>query len=158
MIPMLAKIPLLANPDVGLLTLFTGILLLYFECNRPGSILPGCLGALLVLLSLHSLAQLPLRPTALLLLATGTTLLLLELAIPARNLLAAAGIALNTYALATLVELFSPAHVHLLTAIFTSVGFGVSTLWLARIALQARRNKRTPALNRVDLNQSRRKR
>jgi len=146
-------IALLANPDVAVLTLFAGILLIYFECNRPGTILAGCLGALLVLLSLHALSQLPLRPAAVALAAGGTAFTLLELAIPARNLLAVGGIALITYALATLLEPFRPAHVHLFTALFVAVGFGVSTLALSRIALQARRNKRTPTPNRVDLNQ-----
>jgi len=135
-------IAVLANPDVAILTLFAGILLIYFECNRPGSIVPGCLGGLFALLSLHSLSQLPLRPLALALIAAGTTLLLLELAIPARKSLAAAGILLVTYGLATLLEPFSAPHVHLLTAIFTGPGFGISTLWLATLALQARRNKR----------------
>ena len=150
-----------ASPDATLLALFTGILLLYLECNRPGSILPGCLGALLTLLSINNFAHLPLRPSALALIAAGTVLILAELVLPARNLLAAAGTGLFTVGLRTLLQPFAPAHVHTPTAIVVAAGLAASTLWLARIALRARRNKRTllsdpidprhiPALHRID--------
>jgi membrane-bound serine protease (ClpP class) len=148
---------LLANPEIALFTLLAGILLIYFECNRPGTILPGCLGALAVMLALFSLHQLPLRPSALALLAAGLAVLLLELAIPARNLLAALGMAAIAGGLATLVQPFAPAHVHTASAIAIALGFGIPTLWLSKVALQARRNKRTlrhPDAQQDRLNQS----
>jgi len=131
------------NPDVALLTLFAGILLIYFECNRPGSILPGCFGALLTLLSVNAFANMPLRSSALVVAAAGIILIFAELAIPARNLVAASGTALLILGLRTLVQPFAAAHVHTPTAIVIGAGFTAVTLWLARIALRARRNKRS---------------
>jgi membrane-bound serine protease (ClpP class) len=148
---------LLANPEVALFTLLTGILLIYIECNRPGLIVPGCLGALAVMLSLFSLHQLPLRPAALALIATGLAILLLELAIPARNLIATVGIAAIAGGLANLLQPFATAHVHMASAIAVAVGFGMPTLWLSKVALLARRNKRTarhPVAVQDRLNQS----
>jgi membrane-bound serine protease (ClpP class) len=134
---------LLANPDIALFTLLAGILLIYVECNRPGLIVPGCVGALAVMLSLFSLHQLRVRPSALALVAAGIVLLLLEVAIPARKLLAMVGIATIACGFATLVQLFAPAHVHTASAIAVSAGFGIPTLWLSKVALLAHRNKRT---------------
>jgi membrane-bound serine protease (ClpP class) len=152
-----AILSLLASPDIALFTLLAGILLIYLECNRPGLIVPGCLGGLVLMLSLFRLHQLPLRPSALALLGFGLAVLLLELAVPARNLLAALGMAAIACGLATLVQPFAPAHVHIASAIAVAAGFGVPTLWLSRVALRARRNKRTlrhPAAVQDRLNQS----
>jgi len=147
----------LADPNVALVTLLAGILLVYFECNRPGSIVPGCLGTLLILLSVNGLRQLPLRPSSLALAAVGTSLLLLELKFPVRNLSAAAGISILTFALATLPQPFTSERVHLSIALLVALGFGIPTFWLARIALHARRNKRSlrhPTAQQDRLNQS----
>jgi membrane-bound serine protease (ClpP class) len=132
-----------ASPDAALLSLFAGILLIYFECNRPGSIVPGCAGTLLALLSINAFAHMRLRPLALALVAAGIVLILAELKIPARNLIAATGSALLVVGLESLLQPFAPARVHTPTAIVSGVGFAASTLWLARIALCARRNKRS---------------
>jgi len=132
---------LLVTPDVAVLTLLAGILLIYLECNRPGSILPGCLGALLLLLSFNSLHQLPLQPAALAFTAAGIALIVLA-AFRLRILFAALGIASLIYGLTTLIQPFAPAHVHLSTAIFSATVFGAATVYLASIALRARRNKR----------------
>jgi membrane-bound serine protease (ClpP class) len=151
------SLSLLANPDTALVTLLAGILLIYLECNRPGLVIPGCLGTLAVMLSLFSLHRLPLRSVSLALVAAGIALLLLELAIPARKLLATTGIAAIACGLATLLQPFAPAHVHTAAAIAFAVGFGIPTFCLSKVALLARRNKRTlrhPAAVQDRLNQS----
>ena len=60
------------NPDLAVLMLVIGGLLIYLEFNAPGTIVPGALGTLLVLLSLFALNLLPVHYTAvMLLLAAG---------------------------------------------------------------------------------------
>jgi membrane-bound serine protease (ClpP class) len=132
-----------ASPDAALLSLFAGVLLIYFECNRPGSIIPGCAGVLLALLSIDAFAHMPLRPLALALVAAGIVLILAELKVSARNLAAATGTALLIFGFRNLLQPFAPARVHTPTAIVAAAGFAASTLWLARIALRARHNKRS---------------
>jgi len=136
------SLAMLQNPDAAVVALFAGILLVYFECNRPGTIVPGCLGAVLILLSVNALTHLALRPAGLGAIAAGFSLLLLELARPARNLSALLGTVAICAGLATLVQPFAAARVHPSTALFTGIGFSASTLWLGKVAVQARRNKR----------------
>src|SRR6202034_1239814 len=68
----------LVNPNIALLLLVGGALLIYLEFNTPGTIVPGALGTLMVLLGIFGLDLLPIRYTALLLLLAAMVLLLLE--------------------------------------------------------------------------------
>ncbi|HSZ16400.1 MAG TPA: hypothetical protein VK764_04830, partial [Terracidiphilus sp.] len=56
----------LVNPNIALLLLVGGALLIYLEFNTPGTIVPGALGTLMVLLGIFGLDLLPIRYTAVL--------------------------------------------------------------------------------------------
>ncbi len=134
---------LAANPDASLLTLFAGVLLIYLECNRPGSVLPGCLGALLTLLSINAFTHMPLRQPALALIVAGVALVVADLTMPVRNPAAILGTISLIIGLRTLVQPFASAHVHTPIAVVLGSSFAFTTVWLARVALRARRNKRS---------------
>jgi len=68
----------LVNPNIALLMLVGGALLIYLEFNSPGTIVPGALGTLMVLLAIFGLNLLPIRYTAVLLLVAALALLVLE--------------------------------------------------------------------------------
>ncbi len=51
----------LVNPNIALLLLVFGALLIYLEFNTPGTIVPGALGTLMVLLGIFALDLLPIR-------------------------------------------------------------------------------------------------
>ena len=68
----------LVNPNIALLLLVGGALLIYLEFNMPGTIVPGALGTLMVLLAMFALTLLPIRYTAVLLLLAAVVLLVLE--------------------------------------------------------------------------------
>ncbi|MGA2571457.1 MAG: nodulation protein NfeD, partial [Terracidiphilus sp.] len=53
----------LVNPNIALLLLVGGALLIYLEFNAPGTIVPGALGTLMVLLAIFGLNLLPIRYT-----------------------------------------------------------------------------------------------
>ena len=132
----------LTNPDVAILLLLCGIFLIYAEFNAPGTIVPGSLGALLVLLALFGLNLLPVRHTAVALLCAGMVLMLAEFKIPSHGILAFTGVVALTIGLATLVDApISELRVHLGVAIAAGIGFGAISLFLGWIALRARRNK-----------------
>ncbi len=63
------------NPNIALLFLVGGALLIYLEFNAPGTIVPGALGTLMVLLAMFALDLLPIRYTAVLLLLAAMVLL-----------------------------------------------------------------------------------
>lgn len=132
----------LVNPDLAVLLMVFGALLVYVEFNVPGTIIPGALGTLLLLLGLFGLNFLPIRHASVALLLAAVALLVLEAKFASHGVLAAAGIASLIFGLATLVEGPSPdQRVHLATAVGVGVGFGLITTWLATVAWKARRGK-----------------
>jgi membrane-bound serine protease (ClpP class) len=132
----------LTNPDIAVLLLILGGLLIYLEFNVPGTVVPGSIGTLLVLLSLFGLNLLPIRHTAIVLLLAAFVMMLLEAKYGSHGVLALAGIISLIFGLATLVDGPIPElRVHTATAVGAGLGFGIITFGLAWIALRARRGK-----------------
>ncbi|MBB5328420.1 NfeD family protein [Tunturiibacter gelidoferens] len=132
----------LTNPDIAVLLLVLGGLLIYLEFNVPGTVVPGSIGTLFVLLGLFGLNLLPVRHTAIVLLIAAVVMMLLEAKFGSHGVLAIAGIASLVFGLATLVDGPIPElRVHLGTALGAGLGFGAISFGLAWIALRARRSK-----------------
>ncbi|HUB52588.1 MAG TPA: nodulation protein NfeD [Terracidiphilus sp.] len=132
----------LVNPNIALLFLVGGALLIYLEFNTPGTIVPGALGTLMVLLAIFALDLLPIRYTAVLLIVAAVVLMLLEAKFGGHGALAIAGIVCLTFGMLTLVAAPVPEmSVNPLIAIAISAAFGVITVLLIRIAVRARRRK-----------------
>ena len=132
----------LTDPNLAVLLLLAGALLIYLEFNAPGTIIPGALGTLFLLTALFALNLLPLRYTAVMLLLAALGLLLLEIKVPSHGVLALAGIAALVTGLLTLVAGPIPEmQVRIATAVGVGTGFGLITVFLVRVALRARRNK-----------------
>lgn len=132
----------LMDPNLAVLLLLAGALLIYLEFNTPGTIIPGALGTLLVLLALFSLNLLPVRYTSLALIVGAIILMVLEAKFPSHGILATTGtIALVLGTLTLVAGPIPEMRVQLATAIATGLGFGLITTFLVRIVWQARRNK-----------------
>lgn len=132
----------LVNPNLALLLLLGGALLIYLEFNTPGTVVPGALGTVMVLLAVFALNLLPIRFTALLLLAAALALLLLEAKFGGHGVLAAAGILCLAFGTLTLVAAPIPElSVSPWVAFGVSAAFGIITVFLVRIAVRARRRK-----------------
>jgi membrane-bound serine protease (ClpP class) len=133
----------LTSPDLDVLLLMVGGLLIYLEFNVPGTIVPGALGTLMVLLAIFGLNLLPIQHTAILLLFAALALMVLEAKFASHGVLGAVGVACLVFGLATLVNGPTPEmRVHFGVAAGAGIGFGVITFGLAWIALKARRTKR----------------
>jgi len=132
----------LMNPNIALLFLIGGGLLIYLEFNSPGTIVPGALGTLMVLLSIFALNLLPIRYTSALLLIAAFVMLLLEAKFGAHGILALAGIVSLGFGMATLVAAPIPEMAVMPSlAIALSLTFGAITVFLVRLALRAKKNK-----------------
>jgi membrane-bound serine protease (ClpP class) len=132
----------LVNPNIALMLLVGGALLVYLEFNTPGTIVPGALGTLMLLLGVFALDLLPIRFTAVLLLVAAFALMLLEAKFGGHGVLAAAGIVCLTFGTLTLVAAPIPEMgINPWVAIAMSLGFGGITVFLVRIAMRARRLK-----------------
>jgi len=132
----------LVNPNIALLFLVCGALLIYLEFNSPGTIVPGALGTLMVLLAIFALDLLPIRYTAVLLLLAAIVLLILEAKVGGHGALAIAGILCLTFGTLTLVAAPVPEMgVSPWVAISVSVAFGAITVFLVRLVVRARARK-----------------
>lgn len=132
----------LANPNLALLMLVAGALLIYLEFNTPGTIVPGALGTVMVLVAVFALNLLPLRHTALLLLAAAVVLLVLEIKFTTHGVLGAAALVCLAFGTLSLVAAPIPElAVHPGVAIALSLTLGLITLLLVRLAIRARLRK-----------------
>ena len=133
----------LTSPDLDVLLLVCGALLIYLEFNVPGTIVPGALGTVLLLLALFGFNMLPVQHTAVLLLIAALALMVLEAKFASHGVLAIAGVVCLVFGLATLVNGPLPEmRVHYAVAAGAGIGFGLITFTLAWIALRARNSKR----------------
>lgn len=132
----------LVNPNIALLLLVGGALLIYLEFNTPGTIVPGALGTLMVLLGIFGLDLLPIRYTAVLLLLAAVALIALEAKFGGHGALAIAGIVCLMFGTLTLVAAPVPElGVSPWVAFAVSAAFGGITAFLVRLAVRARRRK-----------------
>ncbi|HEY6447404.1 MAG TPA: nodulation protein NfeD [Acidobacteriaceae bacterium] len=132
----------LMDPNLAVLILLAGALLIYLEFHVPGTIIPGALGTLMVVLALFSLNLLPVRYTALALIVAALVLMVLEAKFPSHGVLALGGTAALILGMLTLVAGPIPQmRVQLTTAVAAGLAFGLITTLLVRLAWRARRNK-----------------
>ncbi len=132
----------LMNPDLSILLLTLGFLLVYLEINTPGTVVPGAAGVLLILLAAYALLMLPLSATGIVLCMAAALLLLLEAQFPAHGVLACTGIIALVLGLGTLVQGPLPQlQVSWPVAIGAGLGFGGVTAALIVLGFEARRAK-----------------
>ena len=127
------------SPDASLLLFVLGFVLICWELNRPGSILPGAAGLLGTLLAIASLTRFPLSPAALLLIATACGVLLLGLRRSVHPIICAAATLALILGFARLIR--TEPRVHGATALVSGLFIGAGTSILTRIARRARTNK-----------------
>ena len=130
------------SPDLALVTATAGICLIFLELNRPGIILPGALGLLLLLLGAACLWQHAVQPYALLALSIATAALASNL----HRVLSPWLLGVSTLGLMLAFQfLLTPSAgarpIHTATAIGCGGLLGGLAGVLSRIAFRARRAK-----------------
>src|SRR5580700_10543994 len=121
----------LVDPNIALLLLVLGALLIYLEFNAPGTIVPGALGTLMVLLGIFGLNLLPIRYTAVMLLVAALVLMMLEAKFGGHGALAITGIVCLAFGMLTLVAAPVPElAINPALAIAVSLAFGAITFFL----------------------------
>ena len=132
----------IADPNIALVLLIIGALSIYLEFNSPGLIVPGVVGAILVLLGLSALSVLPISwlGASLLLLAFG--MFVLEAKFATHGILGTGGAVAMVLGAVMLVDSPLPElRVHLGTAIALALPFSAITVFLLSLAVRARRYK-----------------
>ena len=134
--------PLFHDPNTAVLALVIGLLGIVFEFHAPGTILPGVVGSALVLLSAAVLWRYPLNPGAVTLIAISAVVILLELKIASRGILAGIGAVLLACGVYLLIDSPDPAdRIHPATALGIVLPFGLLAAFLLAVASRARTNK-----------------
>lgn len=95
---------IIANPNIALILMMVGLYGLIFEFASPGSIGPGVLGAICLILGLYALNQLPLDYAGLALLLIGVALMIAEAVTASFGVLGLGGIAAFLIGAAMLVD------------------------------------------------------
>ncbi|MBN1503583.1 MAG: nodulation protein NfeD [Candidatus Eisenbacteria bacterium] len=82
----------ISDPNIAYILLILGIYGIFFELSNPGSILPGVLGGIFILLSLYALQTLPVNYAGLLLILLAIILFIAEIKITSYGLLTVGGV------------------------------------------------------------------
>lgn len=98
----------LANPNVAFILMMIGVYGLIFEFANPGTIAPGLIGAIALVLGLYALNQLPLDYIGLALLLLGVALMVAEAFTPGLGALGTGGLVAFILGSAMLVDSDSP--------------------------------------------------
>jgi membrane-bound serine protease (ClpP class) len=101
---------LLSDPNVAFLLLMIGVYGLIFEFSNPGSIGPGVVGAICLLLGLYALHQLPLDYAGLALLLLGIAFMVAEAVTPSFGVLGVGGLVAFIVGAAMLIDTDLPAY------------------------------------------------
>ena len=134
--------PVFHDPNTAILALVVGLLGILFEFHAPGTILPGVVGAALVLLSAATLSQYPLSPGAISLIAIATCMLVLEVKVLSHGFLAVPGAILLASGIYLLVDSPDPSlHISPVISVGVVLPVALLTAFLVTIASRAARNK-----------------
>jgi membrane-bound serine protease (ClpP class) len=132
----------LMDPNIAFILFAVGALALYVEFNHPGTVVPGTVGVVFILLAVFAFNLLPVRFAAVVLILASFALFALEAKFATHGVLAIGGMVTLTLGGLLLVDSPIPEmRVHLLTALAVSIPVGIITVFLMGIALKARANK-----------------
>jgi membrane-bound serine protease (ClpP class) len=82
----------ISNPNIAYILLMIGLAGLYFELSQPGSILPGVVGAMSLILALYAMQTLPVNYAGFLFILLALVLFIAEIKVASYGLLSLAGV------------------------------------------------------------------
>jgi membrane-bound serine protease (ClpP class) len=83
---------LISDPNIAYLLMMAGMLGIFFELSNPGSILPGVIGGICLILAFFAFQSLPVNWAGLLLLLFGVVLLIVEIKVVSHGILTIGGV------------------------------------------------------------------
>jgi membrane-bound serine protease (ClpP class) len=98
----------LSNPNIAYLLLILGFYGIFFELSNPGSIFPGVLGAILLVLAFYSFQMLPVNYAGVLLIVLAIAFFLAEIWVTSGGLLAIGGAVAMFFGSLMLIETPAP--------------------------------------------------
>ncbi len=130
------------NPNIAFILGAIGVACLYIEFTHPGTVLPGVVGAIAVVLALFAFHMLPINYTGVILILLALGLFALEAKFTSHGVLAAGGIV--AMVIGSLILIHTPwpgMRIRLATSLSVTLPLAAITIILLRLALVARRRK-----------------
>lgn len=148
MTPFEAILAAIADPNVAFLLMSIAMLGIYLELANPGSLLPGIVGAISLLLGLFSLGTLPVNFTAVLLLGFGFALLLAEVWVTSGGILALGGsVAVALGGMMLISDAAAPSlEVNRWLIVAVVLGLALPSIWVGRSLARLRGRRPTEGL------------
>ncbi len=132
----------IADPNIALVLLFIGAMLIFVEFSTPGLIAPGVFGAIFALLGLSAISVLPINWLGAALLVLGLVLFVLEANYASHGVLGVGGAVAMLLGAMTLVNSPLPEmRIHWATAISLVLPFSAIMVFLLTLVVRARKNK-----------------
>lgn len=132
----------IAHPNVAYLLFTLGTLGLTIELWNPGSVLPGVVGGLCLLLAFFAFQVLPINYAGLLLILFGVVLLILEVKVTSFGLLTAGGLASLFFGALILIDSSAPdLRVSLRVIIPMTLGMAGILIFLVQLGLRAQQQR-----------------
>jgi membrane-bound serine protease (ClpP class) len=132
----------ISDPNMALVLLVVGALLVYVEFGHPGMVVPGVFGAVLLLLGLSAFSVLPINWLGAALLILAMIMFVLEAKFATHGVLTTGGAVCMVLGAVLLVDSPLPElRIHLSTAISVALPFAIITAFLFSLAVRARANK-----------------
>jgi len=132
----------LTNPSLAYLLLLAGILGIALELYHPGSILPGTVGGISLILAFFALQQLPVNAAGVLLLLLGMVLFFLETQVPSFGVLSVGGFVSLILGSIFLFRTDTMAGLSFSVILPTILFFSAFLLFAATMAARAQKQKR----------------
>lgn len=98
----------ITDPNIALILMMIGVYGLFFEFMNPGSVVPGTVGGISLLIALYALAALPVDFAGLGLILLGLALMVMEAFAPSFGILGIGGIAAFVFGAAILFDTDAP--------------------------------------------------
>lgn len=133
---------IITNPNVALIFMMVGVYGLIFEFMNPGTLVPGTIGGISLILGLYSLAVLPISYAGIGLLILGLLLMVAEAFAPSFGILGIGGAIAFVLGAAILFDTDVPG-IEISWAVIGGVAASslILTLIIARLALRSTRSK-----------------
>jgi membrane-bound serine protease (ClpP class) len=134
----------ITNPSLAYILLMVGIYGLILEGYNPGSLVPGVIGGISLLLALYAFQILPVNYAGLALMVLGFALIAVELFVPSFGILGVGGVLAVVFGSIILMDTEVPGFV-INTGLIAGMGLGAALTFFIIVYLAARSHRRPPS-------------
>jgi membrane-bound serine protease (ClpP class) len=135
---------ILSNPNIAYILMMLGIMGLYFELSNPGTILPGVIGGICLVLAFYSFQTLPVNYAGVLLILFAALLFILEVKAPTHGFLSIGGVIALLFGSILLFNT-DVEFLRVSMKVILPTVIGVSLFFFLVVLLAVRAHKRKPA-------------